>query len=109
MWLQNPHISDHCRKIPASDGCNEIHLLDECSLRLLRYDKDVLRQSRGFGCAACARQSDLWPLVISSDGRIEIAEAIDLGGPKKRHVDAPSLQPVAEELRYRDDDISRFS
>src|SRR5437870_9483948 len=86
--LQDAKIRDHCSEPLASDSRNEIHAVDERTPRVFRYHKNFLRQTSDFRRAAGARQPDLRSLISPGDGRIEIAETIDLRCAKKSHIDA---------------------
>src|SRR5262245_16834267 len=105
---KNTKIRDHCRKILARDSRYEIDALHERAARVLRYDDYFLRQPRHFRRAAGAGEPDLWMRICAGHRRIEIAEAVELRCSKKSHIDAPALQPVAEELRHWHHDIRRF-
>ena len=42
-------------------------------------------------------------VVRPDDGRVDVAEAIDLGGAEEPDVDEPALEVVAEQLEHADD------
>jgi hypothetical protein len=87
------------RPAAVADRGDEVHGVDERARRLA-HDHDHLAAARGdLGRAAGARQPHLRVVVVvADDGRVDVREAVDLGGAEEADVDAARLHPVVEDL-----------
>ena len=74
---------------------------------LCRTHHEHLAARRGdLRCAARAGQAHVGaPVVGADDGRVDVAEPVELGGAEEADVDAAGLEPVVEDLRHADDRV----
>src|ERR1700691_3385812 len=91
--------------LAVANGGDEVELVDEGALRLPDDQKDFLGRARDLRSAAGAGQAYLGLIVTANHRGVQIGEAVDLCRPQKANVDAPSLQPIAKDLRSRDNRI----
>ncbi|MNM47598.1 hypothetical protein D3C81_585700 [compost metagenome] len=87
---------------------DEVQLVDEGTRRLLEDDQHLLGGTGDFRCATGTRQAGFRGVVVTDHSRVDVAEAVDLGGAEEADVDAPTLQPVAEDLAGRHHGVSGF-
>ena len=78
----------------------EVDALHERPLRLAHDDEHLAGVDGDLAGAARAGQPGPRRRVVADDGRVDVAEAVDLGGAQEAHVDAPTLQVVAEEVGH---------
>ena len=116
IGLEDAQIGDHRRgAAPAQAGAlarvaavekagrgDEIQPLHERPRVVAQDDQHLACEIRDLGRAAGAGQPHLGPAIGSDHRGVEVGEAVDLGGAEKADVDAPALQPIAEDLWRRD-------
>ena len=78
----------------------EVDPLHERPLRLRHDDEHLLGVDGDLARPARARQSDLRSPVGPDHGRVDVAESVDLGGPKEADVDQAGLEVVGEQLEH---------
>src|SRR5205085_12384431 len=96
MCFEDSQVRDDRRRSFASSGCQEIKLAHEGSRRLAQYNDDFAGARADLRRAAGSRHSDLRRIVFADDRRVQIRKAIDLRRTEEAHIDASTLQPVAE-------------
>ncbi len=72
-------------------------------LRLAHDHEDLAGVDRDLAGAAGTGQPRRRVVVRPDDGRVDVAEPVDLGGAQEPDVDEPALQVVAEQLEHADD------
>jgi hypothetical protein len=79
----------------------EVDPVDERAGRLAHDHEDLAGVDRDLAGAARARQPGLRSRVVADHGRVDVAEAVDLGRAEEADVDQPALQVEREELEHR--------
>src|SRR5205823_618340 len=72
------------------------------------HDEDAPHAERDLGRAAAAGKAHLRRVVVADHGAVQIAVPVDLCRAEEADVDAAALEPVREDLRYRDDGVRRL-
>ncbi|MNR13761.1 hypothetical protein D3C85_1301870 [compost metagenome] len=84
--------------LAEADRGDEVELVDEAAMTLLEDDQHFLGAAGDFRGAAGAGQAHLRREVVADHGGVDVAELVDLRRAEEADVDAPALQPVAEDL-----------
>src|SRR5450830_321983 len=88
---------------------NEVQLVDKGTCRLLEDDQYAFRRAGDFRGATGTGQADLGRKIVADHRGVDIAETVDLGRAEKTDINAPALQPVAEDLTGRHHGVGGFS
>src|SRR4029077_5922139 len=75
----------------------------EAARRLFHDHQHFARVGGDLRCTTGPGQTHARVRIITDDGAVDVAEAIDLRRTEKAHVDAAALQVVREDLRQRYD------
>src|SRR6185295_3968803 len=94
--------------LAMADGRNEIEFVDKRTRRLLEDDQHTLGGTSNFRRATGTRQTHFRCVVIADYGGVDVAETVHLRSTEKTNVNAPALQPVAENLAGRDHGVGGF-
>ena len=100
-----PELLARARAVALPDGRAEVELGHERARRLAQHHDRLTAGGGDLGRAAGARQAHLRVVVGADHGAVEVAVTVDLRGAQEADVDAPGLQPVAEDLGHRDDGV----
>ncbi|MCY1187428.1 hypothetical protein D9M73_284050 [compost metagenome] len=87
---------------------DEIQFVDEGTVGLLENDQYGFCRTCNLRSTASAWQTHFRIMVIADHGGVDVAEAVNLGSTQEAHIDATTLQPVAENLAGRHHGVGGF-
>ena len=87
---------------------DESQLIHEGAMTLFKDDQHFLRAAGNFRRATGAWQAYLGLVIVTNHRGIDVAELVDLRSAEEADVNAPTLQPVTENLAGRHYGVSGF-
>src|SRR5262249_11674912 len=94
--------------IEIADGGKEVEFLHKGAGGLFENEDDFFRTPCDFGSAASAGKTCNSFLVAADDRSVDVRKFVDLRGAEKTDIYAAALQPVAKNLRSRNDGVGAF-